>query len=444
MKFDLAKILDVSKRYWVIIVFCVVMVIAMVAVPTFVASQAAALQKRLNDSKAVDDQIKQVMQKQRHQPVVSLDTNATAPELTRFPNDKVIAAGQAAIGGVQSQSQKLKEVSLAINRRLPLLPPTDPYRFQQTYLKQFTTEIPKLLNAATPPTDEEIKYRADIETQALTEKQPHNTVTGEIMGKEVLQQNINQKLATLPEQMRQEAATQHKMYMSPAALSLQPALAPPAPGAPTVVPDAEQMWLAQMGLWVQQDVVNAIAKLNQSATNVDTAVVKELVEIFVPTDRSMYVLPNAAAGAGGGTTPAAGAGPDAAAASAVPASTDTDPFPRDYSVSQTGRVCNGVYDVVQFDVVLNVQAKDVERVIQELERSRLITVNQAEVQAVNSDAMKFQGYYYGKTPIVTLTLRCEELFLREWTHTLMPDSIKKFLNVDQQPAAAPSPTASAQ
>ena len=95
--------------------------------------------------------------------------------------------------------------------------------------------------------------------------------------------------------------------------------------------------------------------------------------------------------------------------------------------------------------MLNVQVPDVERVIQELERSRLITVCQSEVQAVNSAAMQLQGYYFGKTPIITLTLRCEELFMRDWTHTLMPSTIKAYLNVDQQPAqpaaeATPAPT----
>ena len=96
----------------------------------------------------------------------------------------------------------------------------------------------------------------------------------------------------------------------------------------------------------------------------------------------------------------------------MPTSTDTDPFPKDYNASVTGRVTNGVFDVVDFYVVLNVQAGDVERVIQELEHNRLLTVTQSEVVAVNSAAMQLQGYYFGKTPIVTLTLKCEELYMR--------------------------------
>lgn len=451
MKFDFAKILEISKRYWVIIVCCVLMIAAMIAIPAFVSGQQALLQQQLNSRKTVDDKILQVLHQQRHQPVVSPDSDAAAPLLTEFPNQHVIEAGENAIKGVQSQSMQLKDDSVQINVHKLLVPgslpvPQDPYQFQRVYLKQFIpdkqtpSEFQAILNAATPPTKEEIDLRAAQETQKLTDAQPHNAATGEVYNQEALKQSIDQMLATLPEQMRQEAATQHKMYMAPSALSIQPQLAPAAQGAATVIPDAEAIWLAQMGLWIQQDVVSAIDKLNSASTNVETSPVKQLVQIYVPPDRSMYVLPG---GAEGGATPAPQ--PAAPGASVVAAISDTDPFPRDYAASVTGRVCNGVFDVAQFYVVVNVQAPDVERVIQELERNRLITVLQSEVQAVNSSAMQLQGFYFGKTPIVTLTLRCEELFMRDWTHTLMPATIKAFLNVDQQPgqpgAAMPTPAA---
>jgi hypothetical protein len=441
MKFDFAKILEVSKRYWAIIVFCVIMIVAVIAIPLFVSGQQAQLQKQLALRKATNDQIGQVLHKQRHQPVVSLDPDAAAPLLTEFPNDRVIAAGENAIKGVQRQSLEMKNMAAEINVHKLLLPgslpvPADPFSFRRVYLAQFETEIPKVLQSATPPTDEEIKFRSDQETQKQTDLMPKNSATGEVFAKEVLQQNINMMLASLPEKLRQEAATQHKMYMAPTALSMHPALAPPAQGAAIIVPDAEAIWLAQMGLWIQQDVVGAIAKLNAASTNVASSPVKQLVQLYVPTDRNLYVLPGAVQG--GAAAPAAGT----AGASATPTNTDTDPFPKDYLVSVTGHVSNGVFDVVEFYVVLNVQAADVERVIQEMERNRLLTVIQSEVQSVNSAAMQLQGYYFGKTPIVTLTLKCEELFMRDWTHTLMPGTIKTFLNVDQQPGQGTTPTAS--
>lgn len=447
MKFDFAKILEVSKRYWLIIAFCVVMLIAVIAIPVFVSGQADALQKQLQTRKKTSDDINAVLNKPRHQPVVTLEADATAPELKAFPNEKVIQAGEAAIKGVQAQSVQLKTLAVQLNAHPLLVPgslpvPRDPYQFQQTYLKQFTTEIPKALNAATPPTEDEIKYQEDLEKQKLTDEMPHNKVTGEVFAKELLDQRVNDMMAKMPEQMRKNAAEQHKIYMSPSALALQPSMAPPAAGAPQVMPDAEQIWFAQMGLWVQQDVVKAIIDLNQPARNVADAVVKELVQIYVPADRTMYVVPGSATNA-----PAPAAGPNGVTPSPIPASTDTDAFPKDFNISPTGRVSNGVFDVVAFDVVMNVQAKDVERVIQELERNRLITVNRSEVTAVNSALQQQQGYFFGPEPVVTLTLKCEELFMRDWTRQWMPTTIKQYLNAEL-PQGAPgtpgAPTASAQ
>jgi hypothetical protein len=443
MKFDFAKVLDTCKRYWVLITFCVVMLIAVIAIPAFISGQASSLQKDLQARKKTNDDLAGLLHKQRHQPVVTLQTDATAPELTVFPNEKVIQAGEAAIKGLQAQSLKLKSDSVQINTHPLLVPgslpvPRDPFQFQQVYLKQFTTELPKALNAATPPTDEEIKYQADVKAKELTDAMPHNSATGEVYAKDVLQQNINNMLSRLPEQMRQSAANQHKMYMAPSALALQPSMAPPAPGAPQVMPDAEQIWFAQMGLWVQQDVIKAIIDLNRPATQVANATVKELVQIFVPADRTMYVLPNIT-GPNGAPAPAPAATPGAPPPSPIPTSTDTDPFPKDFAASPSGRVCNGVFDVVRFDIIMNVQARDIERVIQELEKNRLITVNQSEITSVNAAVLQQQGYYFGPEPIVTLTLKCEELFMRDWTRPFMHGPIKQFLNADLPPGAPGAP-----
>jgi hypothetical protein len=97
-----------------------------------------------------------------------------------------------------------------------------------------------------------------------------------------------------------------------------------------------------------------------------------------------------------------------------------------------------VFDVVHFTVCMNVQASDVNKVIQGLEKNRLLTVYQSDVESVNSAAVQQDGYFFGPNPVVTLTVKCEELFLRSWTKPLMPPPIKLFLNVQE-----PQPTAMA-
>ena len=171
MKFDFAKVLNISKRYRAIIVFCVVMLIAVIAIPLFVHGQQDSLQKELDKRKKTGDNIAAVLKKPRHQPVVSTDPDATAPVLTEFPNERVIAAGENAIVGVQKQSIQMKDMSEQINVHKLLQPgslpsPTDPFSFKRIYLTQFETEIPKLLQSATPPTDDEIKLQTDQERRS--------------------------------------------------------------------------------------------------------------------------------------------------------------------------------------------------------------------------------------------------------------------------------------
>ena len=443
MKFDFQKILEVAKKNWASIALGVLMLIAFISVFTIVSSQRAALQTSLDERKKVYDDLDRLLHKTRHAPVVSINPDAAAPELGKFPNPPIIKAGEEAIARVGEQSLALKTLAVRMNAHKPLVPgslpgPTDGFRFQRIYLEQFSKVIPATLQSATPPTEEEIKGRADELTAEITKKQPH-TDTGAVYNPQALQQQISEMLANLPAKMRQDAANNHRLYMAPSALSIHPVLA--GGTGQTVMPDAEHIWLAQVGLWVQQDVIDAVARLNANSKVVADSPVKQIVQIYVAPDRSLYVMPGAPTG-GAPAAPAVG-GAAAGPASPIPTNSETDPLPKDYSVSPTGRVCNGVFDVVHFYVVLNVQAVDLERVIRELEQNRLITVYQVDVTGVNSAAFQQIGYFFGKNPVVTVTLNCEELMLRDWTQKMMPPEIKRFLNVGQQPGApdAGQPTA---
>jgi len=203
-------------------------------------------------------------------------------------------------------------------------------------------------------------------------------------------------------------------------------------------------------LWVEQDVAAGIRDLNKDSRDVDGSPVKQLVLLFISPDDNMYAMPNPAPGAGataapppdprsGGSATGAPAGPT----SSVPANSDTDPLPKDFSVSPTGRACNGVFDVVHFTIVLKVRSADIPRVIRGLERGKLITVYQTDIQSVNSAAEAQEGYLLGGSPVAQITLQCEELFLRDWTKALMPSYIQTLLNVQTQQPAAAQPTASA-
>lgn len=427
--------MEIVKKNLISIICGVIALLAIAAIPTFISSQQKALQEQLKQRAATYTALDGLKNKQRHLPVVSASTdpNATAPELTGYPSPKVIELGKGAIAKVQAQSLQLEKIAneinvhkLLVDGSLPVV--SDSFKFQTAYQAAMKDGIATTLNSSVPPTDQEINSQKLAKEKQLKDAAPKNQATGEPLFPDALAGEIQRELADLPERMRNEAARQHKIYMAPqTALSLHEDL-----NGTHAVPD-EAVWLAQLSLWVHQDVAKAIADANGKSTMVATSPVKELVKIDVPVGRDMYTLPGAAAGASAAPSPLGTAAPSPVATNSV-----TDPLPKDFSVSPTGHVCNGVFDVVHFTVSMNVQAADVTRVIQAMEKGRLLTVYHTDIQSVNGAAKQQEGYFYGPTPVVTLTLKCEELFMRSWTRPLMPPPIKQFLNVQEPPAATAS------
>jgi hypothetical protein len=90
-------------------------------------------------------------------------------------------------------------------------------------------------------------------------------------------------------------------------------------------------------------------------------------------------------------------------------------------------VCNPLYDVVQFQVIMNVDAARIPQVMEALSRNRFLTVVKASVQAVDSAALRQQGYMYGDVPVVQLTLRCEDVFFHKWERPLMPKAMSDLM-----------------
>src|SRR5882724_11982106 len=96
--------MEIVKKNLFSIICGVIALAAIAAIPTFISTQQKALQKTLDARAATYKQLSDLQSKQRRLPVVSTDPNAQAPEMSAFPNEKVIEAGKAAIAKVQAQS----------------------------------------------------------------------------------------------------------------------------------------------------------------------------------------------------------------------------------------------------------------------------------------------------------------------------------------------------
>jgi hypothetical protein len=309
----------------------------------------------------------------------------------------------------------------------------------------------EVLRSTLPPTDkdlEEAENKLWTESYLPTivykvEKDEKGVETKVALNEPVVAQKYSDEAAKLPERIRTERAQQFQMYVDEGAIVTSEAVA-----GEGRTPSAPEMWYAQSALWVQQDVCRSIARLNANARNTLESPVKHLISLEVAADESQYVLATPAGGAA--------ANPDEAA----PAADPNAPLTRVYDLSPTGRVCNPLYDVVQFTMEVNVDARAVPQFLQELSREKFftgqsspqqaapgtfITVNEVDLAGVNKLEALAAGYVYGEAPVVKLTLKCEALFMRRWTTQYMPPEVKQILGAEQAaPADASQQQASAE
>jgi hypothetical protein len=109
-------------------------------------------------------------------------------------------------------------------------------------------------------------------------------------------------------------------------------------------------------------------------------------------------------------------------ATAAPAAASEPKF----DLSPTGRVCNALYDVVPFTLVVDVQTDQISVFLQELSRNRLITSTSVSIVPLDSNVLLASPFnlVYGPAPVARLSITAEALYLRSWTEKLMPDEVK--------------------
>src|SRR5262249_53545792 len=147
---------------------------------------------------------------------------------------------------------------------------------------------------------------------------------------------------------------------------------------------------AQIGLWVQEDVCKAIAELNDPFPSVMDAPVKRVVKISFLNDNQpgqqaqpgfvpVFVIPNLQPTQGVGTETCQAMPADASGGQAAPPPMDANADltkSKNVLLSPTGRQSNGVYDVVHFEVELEIDAAKVPQVLEGLGSKRYISVIQ--------------------------------------------------------------------
>lgn len=425
---------DIVKKNMVSIICGVIALIAIGALFWPVSGYYDELQQsadaRLAEYKAINGLLPE--NKPRKLPVTDLrGTAEAAKDLGQFPTAQIIAAWTAVTDRIKADSDKIYSMALEMNRNghQPVFPNALPAgstgqlnEFRQRYagLMDFLTPDSRKksllaevnLRAGSPPTNKEIeaakaKIDKDEEPRKLT-FQP-----------DAFKTMVDRQKNEVQENLRRKAADECNIYMQfeGTTLSLLPYEKVRVQGN---VLDHTSVFMAQMILWVQEDVLRALASANKDTSKVADSPVKHLISLRIVDKSLEHFLPQNSA------TPVA-------APTTAPSQTlEKKP------VSLSQRTSNGLYDVIRFNLRLVVDAEKVPLVLQELGRNQFISVNNVILQAVDSAQMQSLGYYYGEKPVVFLDMACEELMFRENTTKFMPASVKQALGFVETPAAPPA------
>ncbi len=408
--------MDVIKKNIFSIVFGIIAILAVVALYWPMSGMYATLLAQLDARIQVNSSLDSLATASRSMPLLSPD--ATNPDpLQVFPTQPVIDAGIAATGQVSQQANNMLSRAVSTNQHVPLLPdelpkPTDAIRYM--FAKQYAQEVTdyarwqKILDSTAPPTPAEVqaekdKLRDDINKARLAYDAQGNATPDSQA--EALSEFDLESVSVQP-RMELERAQQHRIYLLPNTLPVDLTI------KDGTFPPPDKICDAQIVMWVLDDITNAIAQANELYS--DPAPQHDILHSAVKTIEG--IDPPAPVIAQGGVDTSAG----------VTAAT-----PKVTTVSPTGRVCNGLYDVLRFKVRLVVDATKVPQILRQLEVGQFITVLNVQYNEVVDPAVaaatQTGGFRYGDKPVVRIEIDCEDLLMRKWTDNILPDSRKSGL-----------------
>jgi hypothetical protein len=435
--------MDLVKKNWLSITFGVIAALAVCADFWPMGGKYAALRSEAQARAKVNSELQSLETKQRNKP--QIDPERAEPEpLGVFPTPAIIKAGGEATQKLAEGAKQLEAEVIKLNIHTPLVAGALPGRaedhsplidFARAYVEAFNVmgtqpqreqSVPwRAMKFGMPPTDQDIQHAKDQLKFDTTNELKTVDVSGNISNQREIDQEVATQQAALPEKMRGEVAAKSFVYIQPDGSTFTLFNPPITVGQ---APDPSIIFAAQIGLWVQEDFCKAIYAINtmkgsdgNAPKNVTEAPIKRLIKITVPSPPAQLPMPFL-----GVTT---SADPNAAAAASG------EPKPNTV-LSPTGRVSNAMYDVVQFEVDMDVEADKLPMILEELGRGQFLSVVQVvSITAIDSSIWHAAGFYFGNKPIVNVKLKCEDLFMREWTKKLMPPVIRQKLGV---PADTPA------
>ncbi len=196
----------------------------------------------------------------------------------------------------------------------------------------------------------------------------------------------------------------------------------------STAPDIRDIWFAQMSFWIQTDLVDAFAELNErfaqqspGAANVEEMPIKRIESIVIDayrlTNDSLAFPPPMDPSAMRSEREPGQSGRGGSRQRDTTASADA---------SYTGRTSNDLYDVITFKLTLWVDQREILKVIDAVTRANFYQVVGVEYAAATPESPL---YLFGSAPVVRLELQCEGYFLRSAFKQWMPPAVAEELGI---------------
>jgi hypothetical protein len=369
-----------------------------------------------------------LQRQQRMMPLLSPDEVNPAP-LDVFPTQPVIDAAGRATQQVSDEAAKMVQRAQIANQHNLFFPnelpkPDDQSRYEFAYNYQQATagytRWQAILDSTVPPTADEIKGELDklqnqINQNRLVPDSSGNGYTA--ASQEEAKEEFDLESPSVEPRMELERAQQHRVYLLPNSLPIDPTI------TRLQVPTPEKICNAQLVMWILDDVAEAIARANESYSEPASAGGPPQHDILHSAVKQIEAVDLAT----GGPVISSNASDISAGKNSL--------VPKVPTVSPSGRVCNALYDVVRFRIRLIVDAAKVPQIIRELEVGQFITVLNVQFDEVIDPAVmgagagpgggnQEGGFRFGNRPVIRIDLDCEELFMHAWTDSILPDSMK--------------------
>jgi len=349
-----------------------------------------------------------VREKMRAQLLIARDI----PALVADPKSaQAAAAQQRRRDELARELTELYRAAGAINRREPLLvnvfpiggPPYLRVRFVELYRDAIADLLGQLRADGLPTEAERATARQDLaERDALRREKVEEA--GAPWTAPAGRRGVGETNRVLQYAQAEKA---RRLWCYATAEAFQRCPSRPGTGAPRV----EELWFAQVELWIQQDVVAAIAEMNEEAAGaygkgacVEQMPVKRIWSVFVLG----YQLED-------------GLLPFQVPSASRPARRVAVP------VSFTGRTCDGEFDVVVFQMAVVMDQRDVLQLIDRIVKRNFCQCTAVKCAAVPPSAAA-DGYLYGTQPAMCVGLEFELYMWREIYGPLMPAGVRQMLD----------------